>query len=246
MRRYRLLPKALDLDWRVQRLAHTFSTGAGRRFGHSHLRSSCSSSRPSRSARGVIRADKAGIQFDQDHYTDAGAAIQRRAQTREERQWAELSTGDKALTWAKENKFSARVWAQGHHARESRGMAAITQIPSAGDKIIRQNKEANAHSWREAGGLQPVLSCKAEAAEAVHRASPLWSRQPVSICSPGQLASTLAAAALGWCDAMRCDAMRCDAKPFSDGPPLASINVATLSPQHHPPSSPKPHTLPTP
>lgn len=134
----------------------------------------------------MIRADKAGIQFDQDHYTDAGAAIQRRAQTREERQWAELSTGDKALTWAKENKFSvvaatwaasmggifayihtqpmtfaqklvqARVWAQGITLASLVGMAAITQIPSAGDKIIRQNKEANAHSWREFVPQEPA------------------------------------------------------------------------------------------
>ncbi|KAJ1034703.1 uncharacterized protein UBRO_05954 [Ustilago bromivora] len=128
---------------------------------------------------GVIAADKAGIAFDQAHYTDAGAAVQRRYQSREERQWSELSSRDKALTWAKENKFAvvaatwatsmggifayihtqpmsfaqklvqARVWAQGITLASLVGMAAITQIPSAGDKIIKQHKEAADHSWRE-------------------------------------------------------------------------------------------------
>lgn len=128
---------------------------------------------------GVIAADKAGIAFDQAHYTDAGAAVQRKYQSREERQWSELSPQDKALTWAKENKFTVvaatwatsmggifayihtqpmtfaqklvqtRVWAQGITLASLVGMAAITQIPSAGDKIIKQHKEAADHSWRE-------------------------------------------------------------------------------------------------
>lgn len=128
---------------------------------------------------GVIMADKAGIAFDQAHYTDAGASVQRRSRSREQQQWDSLSPADKALTWAKENKFSvvaatwatsmggifayihtqpmtfaqklvqARVWAQGITLASLVGMAAITQIPSAGDRIIKQHKEANDHSWRE-------------------------------------------------------------------------------------------------
>ncbi|KIS67873.1 uncharacterized protein UMAG_03929 [Mycosarcoma maydis] len=128
---------------------------------------------------GVIAADKAGIRFDQEHYTDAGAAVQRRFQSRTQSEWNSLSTRDKALTWAKENKFSvvaatwassmvgifayihtqpmsfaqklvqARVWAQGITLASLVGMAAITQIPSKGDSIIRQHKEAADHSWRE-------------------------------------------------------------------------------------------------
>ncbi|EPQ31386.1 uncharacterized protein PFL1_00721 [Pseudozyma flocculosa PF-1] len=130
-------------------------------------------------ATGVIRADKAGIAFDKEHYSDKGAAIQRRYQTSEERQWDQLSFRDKALTWAKENKFGvvagswvtsmgltfayintqplsfaqklvqARVWAQGLTLASLIGMAAITQIPSEGDKIIKQHKEATEHSWKD-------------------------------------------------------------------------------------------------
>lgn len=135
---------------------------------------------------GVIYADKAGIAFDQAHYTDAGAAVQRRYQSREQREWDSLSTSDKALTWAKENKFSvvaatwatsmggifayihtqpmtfaqklvqARVWAQGITLASLVGMAAITQIPSAGDKIIKAHKEAADHSWREFVPQEPA------------------------------------------------------------------------------------------
>ncbi|KAN0061308.1 Replication factor C, subunit RFC4 [Thecaphora frezii] len=130
-------------------------------------------------ALGVIRADKAGIAFDQEHYSDKGAAIQRRYQTEEEREWDQLSFRDKALTWTKENKFGvvagswvtslgltfayiqtqplsfaqklvqARVWAQGLTLASLVGMAAITQIPSEGDKLIRHHKEAANHSWRD-------------------------------------------------------------------------------------------------
>lgn len=135
---------------------------------------------------GVIYADKAGIAFEQAHYTDAGAAVQRRYQTLEQREWSALSPRDKALTWAKENKFTvvaatwatsmggifayihtqpmtfaqklvqARVWAQGITLASLVGMAAITQIPSAGDKIIRRNKEANDHSWKEFVPQEPA------------------------------------------------------------------------------------------
>lgn len=141
---------------------------------------------------GVIAADKAGIAFDQEHYTDAGAAVQRRHQSREQQQWNSLSPGDKALTWAKENKFSvvaatwaasmggifayihtqpmtfaqklvqARVWAQGITLASLVGMAAITQIPSAGDKIIRSHKEAADHSWREFVPQEPAKETVSE------------------------------------------------------------------------------------
>ncbi|PWY97150.1 hypothetical protein BCV70DRAFT_80131 [Testicularia cyperi] len=137
-------------------------------------------------ASGVIRADKAGIEFDQAHYTDSGARVQRRIQTQQEREWSQLSTTDKALTWAKENKFGvvagswvlsmggvfayihtqplsfaqklvqARVWAQGLTLASLVGMAAITQIPSEGDKIIKYQKEANDHSWRDFVPQEPA------------------------------------------------------------------------------------------
>ncbi len=43
----------------------------------------------------------------------------------------------------------ARVYAQGLTLAALVGMAGITQIPSAGDKILRQKKEADKHSWME-------------------------------------------------------------------------------------------------
>ena len=43
----------------------------------------------------------------------------------------------------------ARVWAQGLTLASLVGMAAITQIPSAGDKIIEQKAHANEHSWMD-------------------------------------------------------------------------------------------------
>lgn len=43
----------------------------------------------------------------------------------------------------------ARVWAQGLTVASLVGMAAITQIPSAGDKIIQQHNDAAEHSWRD-------------------------------------------------------------------------------------------------
>lgn len=115
---------------------------------------------------GVIAADKAGIAFERAGYSDQGASVSRQYQTQEQADWASLSARDKALTWAKENKFSvvagswvlsmagtfsyiqtqplsfaqklvqARVYAQGLTLASLLGMAAITSIPSAGDKII--------------------------------------------------------------------------------------------------------------
>lgn len=99
--------------------------------------------------------------------------------TREEAEWAQLSTRDKALTWTKDNKFSivagswvasmagvgaylqsqpmsfsqklvqTRVWAQGLTLASLMGMAAITQIPSAGDHILEERNHASDHSWRD-------------------------------------------------------------------------------------------------
>lgn len=43
----------------------------------------------------------------------------------------------------------ARVWAQGLTLTSLLGMAAITQIPSAGDKILKERGEASEHSWRD-------------------------------------------------------------------------------------------------
>lgn len=54
---------------------------------------------------GVIAADKSGIAFDQEHYSDAGAQQVRRFQSKEEQEWSQLSGADKALMWAKDNKF---------------------------------------------------------------------------------------------------------------------------------------------
>ncbi|UZJ56710.1 hypothetical protein CBS101457_006030 [Exobasidium rhododendri] len=128
---------------------------------------------------GVIAADKAGIAFDREHYSDQGAQNMAKYHTREEKEWAELSAGDKALTWAKDNKFGVvagswfasmggifayihnqpmsfsqklvqtRVWAQGLTLASLVGMAAITQIPSAGDRILREREESHDHGWRD-------------------------------------------------------------------------------------------------
>lgn len=117
--------------------------------------------------------------MQQEHYTDRGAAAVRRHQTEEERVWQSLSARDKALTWAKENKFGvvaaswvsslgltfayiqtqplsfaqklvqARVWAQGLTLASLVGMAVISQIPSEGDKIIKAQKTAQDHSWMD-------------------------------------------------------------------------------------------------
>lgn len=42
-----------------------------------------------------------------------------------------------------------RVWAQGLTVATLLGMAAITQIPSAGDKILKQRERAADHSWQD-------------------------------------------------------------------------------------------------
>ena len=44
--------------------------------------------------------------FQKEHYTDKGAQLLKRYASQEEKQWDQLSRKDKALTWAKENKFS--------------------------------------------------------------------------------------------------------------------------------------------
>ncbi|CAO1622216.1 unnamed protein product [Parajaminaea phylloscopi] len=135
---------------------------------------------------GVIAADKAGIAFERSQYSDTGAAVSRRNMSREEQQWAELSTRDKALTWAKENKFSvvagswvlsmcgswlwiqsqplsfpqklvqARVYAQGLTLASLVGMAALTSVPSAGDKIIEEHAHASEHSWKDVLGQETL------------------------------------------------------------------------------------------
>lgn len=43
----------------------------------------------------------------------------------------------------------ARVYAQGLTLASLVGMAAITSIPSAGDKIIEEHAHAGDHSWRD-------------------------------------------------------------------------------------------------
>lgn len=40
-----------------------------------------------------------------EHYSDEGAKKLNQNRSREDQEWAELSNRDKALTWAKENKF---------------------------------------------------------------------------------------------------------------------------------------------
>ncbi|KAK0548823.1 Replication factor C, subunit RFC4 [Tilletia horrida] len=129
-------------------------------------------------ATGVIAADKAGIRFDEEHYSDAGAAIRRRALSVEEKMWDDLSTRDKILTTIKDNQFAvvsgiwavslggilayirtqplsgaqrlvqARVWAQGITLASLVGLAGISRIPSAGDKLLQYEKDENLHSWR--------------------------------------------------------------------------------------------------
>ncbi|KAL9936095.1 hypothetical protein V8E36_004937 [Tilletia maclaganii] len=129
-------------------------------------------------ASGVIAADKAGIRFDEEHYTDEGARIRRQNLSVEDQMWAQLSMRDRILTHIKDNQFAAiagiwalslggifayirtqpmsgaqklvqaRVWAQGITLVSLVGLAGISQIPSAGDKILKYEKEYNQHSWR--------------------------------------------------------------------------------------------------
>ncbi|WFD35741.1 Replication factor C, subunit RFC4 [Malassezia cuniculi] len=128
---------------------------------------------------GVIYADKAGIAFDNMHYDDKGAKVVRRKETLLEQEWNQLSTFDKGLTYAKENRFKvvigswlasmgiswlyiqtqplstaqkivqARVWAQGLTVASMIGMAAITTIPSAGDKYLENQKNEARSSWEQ-------------------------------------------------------------------------------------------------
>lgn len=42
-----------------------------------------------------------------------------------------------------------RVWAQGLTLASLLGMAFITQIPSAGDKILKEREQASDHSWQD-------------------------------------------------------------------------------------------------
>ncbi|CAD6883997.1 unnamed protein product [Tilletia controversa] len=129
-------------------------------------------------AAGVIAADKAGIRFDEQHYTDQGAISRRRALSVEDQMWAELGMRDRVLTHIKDNQFAvvsgiwalslggilayirtqpmsaaqrlvqARVWAQGVTLISLLGLAGVSQIPSPGDKILKYEKEASQHSWR--------------------------------------------------------------------------------------------------
>ena len=55
---------------------------------------------------GVIYADKASIKFDQMHYKDSSAYVDRRSSSEAQAAWSKLSTFDKSLTWAKDHKFS--------------------------------------------------------------------------------------------------------------------------------------------
>lgn len=130
-------------------------------------------------ATGAIVADKSGLAYERERYSDTGAKMMKRYSSREARQWDELSASDKALTWAKDNKFGvvagswvvsmggifayiqtqplsfaqklvqARVWAQGITLASLVAMAGITQIPSAGDKILQEKQDADKHSWME-------------------------------------------------------------------------------------------------
>ncbi|WFD32450.1 Replication factor C, subunit RFC4 [Malassezia sp. CBS 17886] len=129
-------------------------------------------------ALGVFDADRAGIAYNQQHFSDAYAVQGRRLRTVEEQRWDELSTFDKAITWTKNNKFSvvagswfasmgaswlyiqsqplslsqkivqARVWAQGLTVACMLGMAAVSQIPCAGDVLREEAHEHENHSWR--------------------------------------------------------------------------------------------------
>lgn len=112
------------------------------------------------------------------HFSDAAAKAKRTRLSELEKRWDELSPRDQALTWAKDNKFSvvigswlssmtgswlyiqsqplsfsqklvqARVWAQGLTLASLLIMAGITHIPTAGDKILEQERTSGDHSWR--------------------------------------------------------------------------------------------------
>lgn len=113
------------------------------------------------------------------HYTDQAALSQRKLRSTLEQRWENLSTTDRALTFAKENKFSvvlgswvtsmgaswlyiqsqplsfsqkivqARVWAQGLTVASLLLMAGVSRIPTAGDQLMKEEHEMTNHSWRD-------------------------------------------------------------------------------------------------
>ncbi|PWN44469.1 hypothetical protein IE81DRAFT_321369 [Ceraceosorus guamensis] len=130
-------------------------------------------------AGGVWNADKAGLKFERSHFRDKGAQVVRRRASAEEDAWEHLSRSDRALTWAKDNKFAvvagswfasmglsgayiqsqplsfaqklvqARVFAQGFTLVSLLAMAAITQIPTEGDRILDARDKKGEHSWKD-------------------------------------------------------------------------------------------------
>lgn len=130
-------------------------------------------------AAGVISADRAGIAFDQAHYDDTAAKADRRLRAFKDDRWAQLSTFDRIMAWAKYHKFKvvigswltsmagtwlyiqsqplsfsqkivqARVWAQGLTLASLLVMAGVTQIPTEADKLLEEEAKKANHSWRD-------------------------------------------------------------------------------------------------
>lgn len=126
---------------------------------------------------GVVFGDKAGLEYEEKQRTDEGAAVERQAQLRLDREWGSLSAKDKVITYCKDNRLKvvlsswaasmglswlyiqsqpmtmaqkivqARVWAQGLTVASMLGMAAISTIPLAGDKFIADEKKQSDDSW---------------------------------------------------------------------------------------------------
>ncbi|WFD04706.1 Replication factor C, subunit RFC4 [Malassezia vespertilionis] len=130
-------------------------------------------------ALGSVFGERASIAFEQMHYADNASKHAQRVKQKHETDWDSLPLYDKALSWTKNNKFTVvigswigsmagswlyiqsqplsfsqklvqtRVWAQGLTIVSLIGMASLTHLPSAGDKLLEEEKLAEEHSWSD-------------------------------------------------------------------------------------------------
>lgn len=120
-----------------------------------------------------------------------------------------------------------RVWAQGLTLASLLGMAAITQIPSAGDHILREREQAADHSWKDfvGDGNAETVSHGIAAHSAKHSIHTVCSLLPASVRSarsshPRERARAVRPSCprspLAVCEGRpslhRCAALRCDSR----------------------------------
>lgn len=127
----------------------------------------------------VLRSTYVNCLPQQAHYDDTAAKADRRLRAFKDDRWAQLSTFDRIMAWAKYHKFKvvigswltsmagtwlyiqsqplsfsqkivqARVWAQGLTLASLLVMAGVTQIPTEADKLLEEEAKKANHSWRD-------------------------------------------------------------------------------------------------